>query len=69
MEVRCLDVERDALLPKAISGNVDLIAFPVKIKVGVWNMEGLRIGDQLYGTEFGLPGSVDGRNDDECLLL
>ena len=32
-------------------------------------MEGLRIGDQLYGAEFGLFGSVDGRNDGECLLL
>ena len=32
-------------------------------------MEGLRIGDQLYGAEFGLFGSVDGRNDGECLPI
>ena len=30
-------------------------------------MEGLRIGYQLYGAEFGLFGSVDGWNDGECL--
>lgn len=31
-------------------------------------MKGLRIGNQLYGAEFGLFGSVDGWNDGECLL-
>ena len=68
MEVGCLDVKRDALFPKAIPGNADLIGFPVKIRAGVWNMEGLR-GYQLYGTEFGLSGSVDGRYNGECLLF
>lgn len=32
-------------------------------------MKGLCIGNQLYGAEFGLFGSVNGRNDCECLLL
>ena len=33
-----MDIKRDALFLKAISGNVDLIAFPVKIRAGygIW---------------------------------
>ena len=69
MESRCLDVQDNAFFSKPIPGNADLIAFPVKNRVGEWHMEGLRIGDQLYGAEFGLFGSVDGRNDGECLPI
>ena len=39
-------------LPKPISGNIDLITLFLKIRVGEWNMEGLRISYQLYGTVF-----------------
>ena len=48
---------------------IKILVFLVKIRVAVWNMEGLYIGDHLYGTEFRLSGSVDGRNDGKCLLL
>lgn len=68
-EARCVDVQRDAFFSKPISGNADLIVFLVKIRVGEWYMEGLRIGYQLYGTVFGFFGSVNGRNDGKCLLL
>lgn len=64
-----MDVQRDAFFSKPIPGNADLIVFLVKIRVWEWYMEGLRIGYQLYGTVFGFFGSVNGRNDGECLLL
>ena len=64
-----LDVKCDAFLSKSIPGDADLIILFLKIRVGEWHMEGLRIGDQLYGAEFGLFGSVDGRNDGECLPI
>ena len=64
-----LDVKCDAFLSKSIPGDADLITLFLKIRVGEWHMEGLRIGDQLYGAEFGLFGSVDGRNDGECLPI
>lgn len=32
-------------------------------------MERLGVGNQLYGAEFGIFGSVNGRNDSECSLL
>ena len=68
-EFRRLDIQRDAFLPKPISSNTDLIILFLKNRVGEWQMEGLRIGYQLYGAEFGLFGSVDGWNDGECLLV
>lgn len=69
MEVRHADVQHDAFSSKLISRNGDLIALLLKIRVGEWNKEGLRIGYQLYGTVFGLFGSVNGWNDGKCLLL
>lgn len=68
-EFRCLDVQRDTFLSKPIPGDTDQIVFLVKIRVGEWDMKGLRIGYQLYGTVFEFFGSVDRRNDGECLLL
>ena len=68
MEARRADVQRDTFFYKPIPGNADLIAFPVKNRVGEWHMEGLRIGYQLYGTVFGFFGSVNGGNDGECSM-
>ena len=51
-EFRRLDIQCDTVLPKPISGNIDLITLFLKIRVGEWNMEGLRISYQLYGTVF-----------------
>lgn len=68
-EFRCLDVQRDDFLSKPIPGNANLLVLFLKIRVGEWNMKGQRIGYQLYGAEFGLFGSVDGRNDGECLPI
>ena len=67
-EFRCLDVQRDAFHSKPISGNANLLVLFLKSRVGEWNMGGLRVGYQLNGAEFGFSGSVDGRNDGECLL-
>ena len=44
MEFWCFDIQRDTFLSKTIPGNAYLIVFLVKIRVGEWNMEGLRIG-------------------------
>ena len=52
MEVKCVNVQRDAFFSKPIPGDADLIACLVKIRVGKLDMKGLRIGDQLYGTVF-----------------
>lgn len=68
-EFWCFDIQRDTFLSKPIPGDADLIILFLKIRVGEWHMEGLRIGYQLYGTVFGFFGSVNGRNDGECLLL
>lgn len=69
MEVRSVDVQRNALFSKATPGNVDLTVVLVKIRVGERNMEGLRIGYQLYGAEFGFTRTVNRRNDSECLQI
>ena len=68
-EFRCLDVQCDAFLSKSIPGNANLTVLFLKIRVGEWRLERLRVGNQLYGAEFGLFGSVHRRNDSECLLL
>ena len=52
MEVGCVDVQRDAFFSKPIPSDADLIVLFLKIRVVEWNMEGLSIGDQLYGTVF-----------------
>ena len=62
-------VQRNALFSKATPGNVDLTVVLVKIRVGERNMEGLRIGYQLYGAEFGFTRTVNRRNDSECLQI
>lgn len=68
-EFWCLNIQHDAFLSKSIPGNANLTVLFLKIRVGEWHLERLRVGNQLYGAEFGLFGSVHGRNDSECLLL
>ena len=61
-----MDVQCDAFLSKPIPGNANQLVLFLKIREGEWHMEGLRIGDQLYGAEFGLFGSVDGMTASVC---
>lgn len=68
-ELRCLDVQRDAFHSKPIPGNANLLVLFLKNRVGEWHLERLRVGNQLNGTVFGFFGSMNGRNDGECLLL
>lgn len=68
-EFRCLDVQRDAFVSKSIPSDANLIALFLKIRVGEWHLERLRVGNQLYGAELGLFGSVNRRNNGKCLLI
>ena len=62
-------VKCDAFLSKPIPSDANLITLFLKIRVGEWHMEGLRIGYQLYGTVFGFFDSVNRRNNGKCLLI
>lgn len=52
-----------------IPGNLNLAAVFLKIRVREWNMKRLRIGNQLYGAEFGLFCPVNRRNDSQHLPI
>ncbi|MGM9589984.1 MAG: hypothetical protein ACI3V0_07425 [Faecousia sp.] len=52
MEIRRVDVQCDPIFSKSISGHAALIVPFMKIRAGEWHMEGLCIGNQLYGTVF-----------------
>ena len=64
-----MDAQRDAFLSKPISSDANLFTLFLKFRVEEWNMEGLRISYQLYGTVFGFFGSVNRRNNGKCLLI
>ena len=69
VEVRRVDVQGDTLSGKPVLGKKDFLAPFLKICIGEWDIAGLRIGNQLDGTVFGILRPVNGGNHCQCLPI
>lgn len=56
-----MDVQGDTLSGKPVLRKKDFLAPFLKICIGEWDVAGLRIGNQLDGTVFGIPSSGERR--------